>query len=503
MATLSALTKPRMFTGGSNTFQELQGGTNYFGGPPNAGGDVNYFGGPPNAGGNVNYFGGPPNAGGGSGAPNMQGVSDALAQMLGGGSGAIGGMSGQIGTMGVKPDGKGPALVGQFPTGAAQNLGYTATAQPAAGGFDFMSAFDSMYKQNPMNAYLATTHQTTPFGSGFVQNQGAIRDRYFGGNQQAMNQWINDSSYGASGVDRENVANMLMGMFGSQPSPGFAAPAQIGGTQPMETGGLDPMPGLAGSESSTNVQNLTGYGNPAQGLGNLAGQFNLDINKFLDPSMGFRIDQGQKALESSAAARGGLLSGATLRGVQDYAQNIASQEYGNAVNRAMSDRSFNYGMGRDDRDFAYRSGVDNRNFAYGLDRDNRDFSYRAQSDDWMRNFDRDRYNNDLQYRAAVDNRNFNFDRDKYNQQFGYNAQRDDRNFNYGTLSDLARLGLSGTQGSTSALTTLANILNQNIMAGGNAGAAGAIGGSNAINSMISQLLQQLQNNQILGQLGGP
>jgi hypothetical protein len=502
MATLSALTKPRMFTGGSNTFQELQGGTNYFGGPPNAGGDVNYFGGPPNAGGNVNYFGGPPNAGGGSGAPNMQGVSDALAQMLGGGSGTIGGMSGQIGTMGVKPDGKGPALVGQFPTGAAQNLGATNLGGTQGGGLTgFGQTFDSMFKQNPAQAYLATTMQ--PAGNWFQQNQGNVLQNYFGGNQQAMNQWINDSSQNTSGADRTAVANMLMGQYGSQPSPFFGGQAAMPGQQPMETGGLDPLPGMAGSESQTNVQNLTGYGNPAQGLGNLAGQFNLDINKFLDPSMQFRIDQGQKALESSAAARGGLLSGATLRGVQDYAQNIASQEYGNAVNRAMSDRSFNYGMGRDDRDFAYRSGVDNRNFAYGLDRDNRDFSYRAQSDDWMRNFDRDRYNNDLQYRAAVDNRNFNFDRDKYNQQFGYNAQRDDRNFNYGTLSDLARLGLSGTQGSTSALTTLANILNQNIMAGGNAGAAGAIGGSNAINSMISQLLQQLQNNQILGQLGGP
>jgi len=40
-----------------------------------------------------------------------------------------------------------------------------------------------------------------------------------------------------------------------------------------------------------------------------------------------------KALEGSAAARGGLLSGNTLRGVQRFGQDLASQEYQNAFNR--------------------------------------------------------------------------------------------------------------------------------------------------------------------------
>jgi hypothetical protein len=52
-----------------------------------------------------------------------------------------------------------------------------------------------------------------------------------------------------------------------------------------------------------------------------------------DPGYGFRMSEGMKALEGSAAARGGLLSGNALRGIQRFGQDLASQEYQNAFNR--------------------------------------------------------------------------------------------------------------------------------------------------------------------------
>lgn len=58
-----------------------------------------------------------------------------------------------------------------------------------------------------------------------------------------------------------------------------------------------------------------------------------------DPGYGFRMSEGMKAVERSAAARGGLLSGATLKGVQQYGQNLASQEYTNAFNRYQTERA--------------------------------------------------------------------------------------------------------------------------------------------------------------------
>jgi hypothetical protein len=52
-----------------------------------------------------------------------------------------------------------------------------------------------------------------------------------------------------------------------------------------------------------------------------------------DPGYQFRMSEGMKALERGAAARGGLLSGSTLRATQRFGQDLASQEYQNAFNR--------------------------------------------------------------------------------------------------------------------------------------------------------------------------
>ncbi len=57
-----------------------------------------------------------------------------------------------------------------------------------------------------------------------------------------------------------------------------------------------------------------------------------------DPGYDFRMQQGQRNLESSAAARGNLNSGATLKALQRYGQDFASNEYSNAYNRFNSDR---------------------------------------------------------------------------------------------------------------------------------------------------------------------
>ena len=76
----------------------------------------------------------------------------------------------------------------------------------------------------------------------------------------------------------------------------------------------------------------------AKGYGSMGEQFSQD--KFVaDPGYAFRLSEGQKALDASAAARGGLLSGNTLKGAIDYGQNAASQEYQNAFNRYQTERA--------------------------------------------------------------------------------------------------------------------------------------------------------------------
>ena len=52
-----------------------------------------------------------------------------------------------------------------------------------------------------------------------------------------------------------------------------------------------------------------------------------------DPGYQFRLQQGQQALERSAAAKGGLLSGGTMKDLTAYSQGMASQEFQNAYSR--------------------------------------------------------------------------------------------------------------------------------------------------------------------------
>jgi hypothetical protein len=58
-----------------------------------------------------------------------------------------------------------------------------------------------------------------------------------------------------------------------------------------------------------------------------------------DPGYAFRLSEGQKALDRSAAARGGLISGSALKAAQRYGQDMGSQEYTNAFNRYQTERS--------------------------------------------------------------------------------------------------------------------------------------------------------------------
>ena len=53
----------------------------------------------------------------------------------------------------------------------------------------------------------------------------------------------------------------------------------------------------------------------------------------LDPGYQFRLSEGMKGIENSAAAGGMPLSGRTLKGLGRYAQDYASGEFQNAYNR--------------------------------------------------------------------------------------------------------------------------------------------------------------------------
>jgi hypothetical protein len=61
-----------------------------------------------------------------------------------------------------------------------------------------------------------------------------------------------------------------------------------------------------------------------------------EFAKQQDPGYAFRLAEGNKLLNQSAAARGGLISGNALKAAQRYGQEMGSQEFQNAYNRALT-----------------------------------------------------------------------------------------------------------------------------------------------------------------------
>jgi hypothetical protein len=71
--------------------------------------------------------------------------------------------------------------------------------------------------------------------------------------------------------------------------------------------------------------------------GNAPGAFRFGAGDYqADPGYAFRLAEGQKALDRQAAARGGLISGGALKAAQRFGQEMGSQEFGNAYNRALT-----------------------------------------------------------------------------------------------------------------------------------------------------------------------
>lgn len=111
------------------------------------------------------------------------------------------------------------------------------------------------------------------------------------------------------------------------------------------------------ADSSEGVRNGTvqkfqdGGGNaPPDYLAPFTEQFSYDkfaspteANDQNDPGFTTRLKAGQDAIERSAAARGSLLTGSTVKAQTDYAQDYASNEYEKTYGRDLNTYQTNYG----------------------------------------------------------------------------------------------------------------------------------------------------------------
>lgn len=117
-----------------------------------------------------------------------------------------------------------------------------------------------------------------------------------------------------------------------QPSAGAGAGAGAGAAEPMVSDGSGVFTDKWGQRLDDAYTN-----------GKLTG--GLDPNNFeTDPSYQFRKKEGMDGIQSSAAASGGLLSGAALKALTGYNSDLASQEYGNAWQRDQAQKEREWGV---------------------------------------------------------------------------------------------------------------------------------------------------------------
>lgn len=170
--------------------------------------------------------------------------------------------------------------------------------------------------------------------------------------------------------------------------------------------------------------------------------FEFDKFKFKkEPGYNFRLSEGLKAVENSAAARGTLKSGRTMKELERYGQGFASNEFNNAYGRYFQDTT-------------------------------RDFNKHA----WEQGFDSGEYQN------------------------AFNRFTTEQNNQYNRTAAVAGIGQTTANTLANANAAAGGQIGNSYMAGGNAMASGYMGGANAINSGVNSGINAYYQNQFMNRM---
>lgn len=301
---------------------------------------------------------------------------------------------------------------------------------------------------------------------------------------------------------------------------------------------------------NTNLKDAdAAYANPQ--LRNLLANFSMSDFE-ADPGYQYRLEQGGRAVENSAASRGMQLSGATLKALARFGQNEGAAEYDRAFNRFRTQKLDQYGQSVDDfgrTEAQRREKYGQRMDEYGLNEAQRAAKYGIATDQFGRaelqrqeqygqrvdKFGRDEGQRIDKYGQRVDEfgRLEGQRQDKYAQRTDlYNRLENQRINRYGISQDQRARGVSDEERSYNRLAEIAGIgqrVNESNAAGGrayagqvsanttnaataagnyltggaNARAAGYIGRSNAIGDAVGQGINMWQQDKLLERLARP
>lgn len=184
-----------------------------------------------------------------------------------------------------------------------------------------------------------------------------------------------------------------------------------------------------------------------------------------DPGYQFRVSEGMKALERSAAAKGTLISGGQFKAAQQYGQNLASQEYQNAYERARQRNEMGYQRGLTENQMGYERGLQGNQLSY----------------------ERGLTGNQLGYQRALTQNETEAQRALAQYNTNFNTATTLRNMRYNELAGLAGTGQQAVnQSANLGAQTGQNVAN-NMQSAAAAQAAGTVGAANAYQSGLQNV----------------
>jgi len=171
--------------------------------------------------------------------------------------------------------------------------------------------------------------------------QTAAANRQLDVQQQMFEQSRQDlSPYRDAGLPAINMLKYYLGLTNERPMTG-ATPLQI-----------TEIPGGAGGGAVNGMGGLAGFGSPGTGPRFQVGGQTFNTREEAEayaqanasggtpmpgfqqsPGYQFAVREGLGGIESSAAARGGLFSGATMQALQQRGNDLANQEFNNYLSR--------------------------------------------------------------------------------------------------------------------------------------------------------------------------
>lgn len=122
-----------------------------------------------------------------------------------------------------------------------------------------------------------------------------------------------------------------------------AANAVAGGIQNMAQNGFESAADKLAPYLALGNRGAVGLEQALAPGGDLAGRFSFDPTQIAqNPNYQFLLQQGTQAVQNSAAAKGGLFSGGTLKSLDQYSQGLATNFINDAYSQALNTYQTNW-----------------------------------------------------------------------------------------------------------------------------------------------------------------